>query len=256
MIGKAILFAGKIVLGLFLFMLLASLFPVVVLLESISALALGWIHFLGRVLPEVIINPAAIGMVVICSAFFLWGTQRFCAWLYGSFRSRDSTGSAWPSTWPWRWSVGIYCGLWLLFLTSMSVTGLAHQIGWLIRSDKPIIENRRSKERWETKRAADRLSVSSEIVGWASQGVREACKESLSHYTTREGESSHERWQTVFIETKAGITEAVFIAYRDPELRHKYGYHRVTPKEVVAGPIERMAEDIRTFTVKPEAPAK
>ncbi len=255
MISKPIRFAAKLIFGLFLLMLLFDIFSAAVLFKTIFALGFGWFQFLARVLPEVTFSPAAIGMAVICSGLFLWGTQRFCSWLFGSFRSRDSTGSAWPATWPWRWSVGIYCGLWLLFLTSMSVTGVAHQIGWLIRSDKPIIENRYAKERMMMKNAARQVKEQGELGGWESQALRKACDQYLGYYAAPSGETAKERWQTVLIETKAGKTEAVFLAYRAPDLRAKYGYQRVTPKEVTAGPIDSMAEDIRTFTVKPEAPA-
>ncbi len=257
MIGKTILFAAKIVLYLFLLLVVASILPIGVLFEMIFALAFGWFHFLRRVLPEVTLNPASIGMVVICSGLLLWGTQRFCSWLYLSIRSRQPAESVWPSTWPWRWSVGIYCGLWVLFLASMSVTGITHQIGWLVRSEKPIIENMRGlRERWELKRVADQLSASCQQAGWEAQTVRMVCEVAFEKYGARRVDSSAERFHVVFIVSKPGTTDAVFIAHRESELRDKYGYHRVTPNGVTEGPIERMSEDIRTFAVKAEGSDK
>lgn len=256
MIGKALLFAAKIVLYLFLLLVVASLLPVGVLFEMIFTLAFGWFQFLRRVLPEVTLNPASIGMVVICSGLLLWGTQRFCCWLYQSFRVRQPAESVWPSAWPWRWSVGIYCGLWLLFLTSMSVTGITHQIGWLVRSEKPIIENRRPRERWELKRMADQVSESCQQAGWEAQTVRMVCEVAFEKYGPRRVDSTGERFHVVFIETKLGTTDAVFIAHRESELRDKYGYQRVTPNGVTEGPIERMSEDVRSFVVKADASTK
>lgn len=254
MIGKTLMFAAKIVFGLFLLMLLFDLLPGAALFKMVFALGFGWIQFIGRVLPEASFNPAAIGMVVICSGLFLWGTQRFCSWLFGSFRSQASTGSAWPSAWPWRWSVGIYCGLWLLFLTSMSVTGMAHQIGWLVRSDKPIVENRRPRERWEIGAVARHLDAKCGQSGWDGHAVRAACDEAIKSNSARRDDALNERWHVVFIERPAGAIQAVFIAYRDAELRSKYGYYRVTPTGVTNGPIYHVAEDIRTFAAKIETP--
>lgn len=258
MIGKALLFAAKVVLWLFLALFVLALFgPIIVpLVEILFTILIGWIKFLGRVLPEVSLNPSAIAFAIICSGLLIWAAQWFCGWLYVHFRSRLAPDSPWPVAWPWHWSVGLYCGVWLSFLTSMSVTGVAHQVGWLVRSEQPIIENRRPREKWEIGMVANQLSASCERMKWDSQTVRAACKESLERNAFRQGEPLEERWHTVFIETKFGAVEAVFIAYRDAELRRKYGYRRVTPQGVDDGPIERLAEDIRTVAAKANASVK
>jgi hypothetical protein len=82
------------------------------------------------------------------------------------------------------------------------------------------------------------------------------CEVAFEKNAARRVESLNERFHVVFIETKLGTTDAVFIAHRESELRHKYGYHRVTPKGVTDGPIERMSEDIRSFVVKANGSAK
>ena len=257
MIGKAILFAAKVALWLFVLFFVLGVFAgiLVPVVQILFAVLTGWVGFLRRVLPEVSLNPSAIAFAIICSGLLLWGGQWFCGWLYEQFRSRQTADSPWPLLWPWRWTAGVYCAFWLLFLAAMSITGVVHQVGWLVRSDKPIIENRRPREQWEIKSVARRLDAKCGQTGWDAETVRQACEESLKDISRR-NEPLHERWHMVFIETKGGATEAVFVAYRDAELRRKYGYHRVTPKGVTDGPIERLSEDIRAFVVKAEASAK
>lgn len=258
MIGKSILFAAKAVLYLFLALFVLSMFGwlLVPLFQILVTLLLGWVAFLSRVLPQVSLNLSAVAFAIICSGLLLWGGQWFCGWLYGQVRSRLATDSPWPAAWPWRWTGGIYCGLWLLFLASMAITGVTHQIGWLIRSDKPIIVNRFARERMHLITAASQISAGCKQAQWESRGVRSACKESLEGRAIRQDESWPERWNLVVIEAKSGPVHAVFFAYRDPDLARRYGYRRITPDGVADSPIERLAEDIRTFVAKADVPAK
>jgi len=250
--GKALLFAAKVVLYLFLLLFVLGLFGgmLVPLVEILFKVSFGWVNFLRRVLPEVTLNASAIVFALVCSALLLWGAQWFCGWLYAHHRIRQPADSSWPANWPWRWTVGAYCGLWLLFLAAMSITGVVHQVGWLVRSDKPIIEDRRPRERWEIGAVARHVEARCGQVGWTNQSVREACEEAISKNSYRRDESPAERWHLVFIEPGEGKTTAVFIAYRDPELRRKYGYRRVTPEGVTEGAIDRLTEDIRTMLAK------
>ncbi len=252
MIGKALLFAAKVLLGLFLLLFGLALFgPIIVpLVTFLFIMLVGWINFLSRVLPEVSLNPYAISFAIICSGLLIWGAQWFCGWLYGQYRSRMAADSTWPPAWPWRWTVGSYCGLWLLFLASMSVTGVTHQVGWLVRSDKPILVSSFPRERVHLINAASHISAGCRQAQWESRGVRAACKESLERRAASQDESWAERWNLVVIEARPGAVQAVFFAYRDPDLAHKYGYRRVTPDGIADGPFERMAEDIRAISVK------
>jgi hypothetical protein len=255
-ISKNIMFTAKVVFYLFLvFLVLELLGGPVPMWHFLTLMVIGWLSFLRRVLPEVSLNPSAIWFAGICSGFLLWSGQRFCAWLYGHFRGRPAAGSLWPATWPWRWTVGLYCGLWLLFLASMSVTGVSHQIGWLVRSGQPVIENRLSREFYEIITKAHELKIECEVSDWKSPSVRKACEKSLGSHNRRD-EAAFERWHVVFIDNKAGLTEAVFISYRDPELRRKHGYRRITPAGTTVGPADRLPDDIRACSAKAEATAK
>jgi hypothetical protein len=94
-------------------------------------LTVGWIWFLGRVVPVIHLNWAAIGLFLLCSALVIYGLQR----LGGSLAA--NAGLSWSRRWPW----GIYLGCWILFLAAMGFTGAVHQIAWLWSSGTPWIEN-------------------------------------------------------------------------------------------------------------------
>lgn len=254
MIGKALIVVVKVILWLFLLLFVLAFFGwlIIPLVQVLFTMLVGWGNFLSRVLPEVSLNPSAIAIAIICSGLLVWGVQRFCGWLYGHYRVRQAADSPWPAVWPWRWTVGIYCGLWLLFLASMSVTGVTHQIGWLVRSGNPVFELQR---RYDLQRAADHVRTRCERTGWNSRTVRAACEEAGRIFSPRGGESLEEHWQMIFIENGAGAMAVVFLAHRDPGLRIKHGYQRVTPTGVTAGPIDRLPGDIRTFSVKVEPSA-
>lgn len=254
---KILVFAAKAILWtivvLFVLVAFGGLLPA--LFRFLFAILFGWIGFLGRVLPEITFNLSAIAFAVVCSGLLLWGMQRFCAWFYGDFRSRHAVDSPWPAVWPWRWTACVYCALWLLFLTSMSATGIAHQLVWLARSNEPVIESRRDKAWIQLASAANAIRTGCERSGWESQAVRRICEETLGRYVGQ-GESVHDRWQIIRIETRPGMTEVVFITYRDPIVQKRLGYRRVLAREVSEGKIEELARDIDSFAAVKARPAK
>lgn len=100
---------------------------VVVPIQIAFHLTFGWFWFLRRVLPEAHVNPAAV-------MFFLLATILVVAAIHWLGRSLSAVRGG---RWPRRWSLGVYASTWLLFLTAMGVTGVAHQAGWLWRSGEP-----------------------------------------------------------------------------------------------------------------------
>lgn len=250
MISKTLSNTARLLLAVPLALVILLFFGefVTPIVQATVALLAGWIQFLRRVLPAITLNPAGIAMFAVCSGLIVFTTQRFCAWMYGAFRTRRPVDSPWPAVWPWRWSLGIYCGLWLLFLTAMSVTGVAHQVGWLWRSETPVIAARqRGYGRWHLETPATRLLEYGQKNGWSTGDFRWLTGDGSNFFPGRGAGTVPERWHVVLVEKEPGKVAAAFLTFRDPELSRKHGYFRVTPAGLSEGPIERMAEDIRSF---------
>src|SRR5262249_49375232 len=45
--------------------------------------------------------------------------------------------------WRWRWTGWLVGGVVLMFVAGLAAAGVAHQVGWLITSPEPIVENPR-----------------------------------------------------------------------------------------------------------------
>jgi len=88
----------------------------------IRSLPLGWLSFLSRTVPEVTIDWAGVGMVVICSAVIL-------ACLHSLLNALTQ------KRFQFRWSMSIFASVWLLFCLIIAVTGLSRTIA-LLKSEK------------------------------------------------------------------------------------------------------------------------
>jgi len=126
----------KILAVVFLVFFLALFIPGSgALADSIFALLFGWIRFAGQVLPKVTVNPAGVGMALGCVALAAVVGHRFCLWLRQG------------EPWRWRWTLAGLSGILILFAAGMAFTGVAHQVGWLMRSPKPLWIHTGSNER-------------------------------------------------------------------------------------------------------------
>jgi hypothetical protein len=118
---------GVVALILVLLFLLALVTFDATPLRFALELGFGWASFLGRVVPKIRVNPAAVGFFLVVTALMLGTTH----WLARSLSNPQG------ARWRWRWTLGLHASIGLLFLTAMGVTGVAHQVGWLWRSDEP-----------------------------------------------------------------------------------------------------------------------
>lgn len=102
-------------------------------LEIAVALLVGWARFAGEVLPKVTWNPAGLGLAVLCLGAAAVVGHRFCAWLW--------KGSGHETPWRPRWTAAGLSAIVVLFAAGMAFTGVAHQVGWLLRSPLPLMES-------------------------------------------------------------------------------------------------------------------
>lgn len=98
--------------------------------EAFTALLFGWVSFVSGVLPKIRFNPAGVGLAAVCVGLAVWLGQRFCSWLW--------KGAGNEEPWSIRWTVAGLSAVLLLFAAGMAFTGVAHQVGWLLRSPVPL----------------------------------------------------------------------------------------------------------------------
>lgn len=94
--------------------------------EAIVALAIGWIRFAARILPQIRVNPAGVALFALCLVAAAVVGHRFCRWLRQG------------EPWHWRWTLAGMAGIVVLFASGMAFTGVAHQAGWLLRGREPL----------------------------------------------------------------------------------------------------------------------
>ncbi len=98
------------------------------LVEIPVMLVLGWIQFLGKahVQPHPVIVLEGIGTILLLGT----GVHLFLSWLSTSLW-QSAENSSERRQWKWRWTGAGLAIFLLMFITSIAMTGLIHQAGWL-----------------------------------------------------------------------------------------------------------------------------
>lgn len=205
---------GRLLIAFLLFLLL-SLSGLIGLLEPAMKagffLVAGWIWFLGRVVPEIHFNWAAIGMFVACSALVIGGIQ----WLGRTLAEKGG----W--VWSWRWPWGIFLGCWILFLAAMGFTGAVHQVGWLFSSGEPWIQNRH--------RTAYDFSDVLQVRNYVRIALADTQEASSERRTAILDESRlyRDTCTVLCFPADAGPVRAVLVLPRSPEALRRHGFIRI-----------------------------
>jgi hypothetical protein len=113
-----------IIVGVLLLLLSLLLFitnQTLVLLEPPYHLAVGWVSYLWRVIPQVQFNMELLLCSLGALALGMIGMQ--------SLMSRLTSGRRWPWRFTWMWCAVLI----VMFCTSIAAVGIVHQTGWLFR---------------------------------------------------------------------------------------------------------------------------
>ncbi len=95
-------------------------------------LALGWLAYLVRVIPEVSVNPGSVLFAALTLLVFGVGAHHALRWLYRSWGVDADEGAR---AWLPRWTVSFTALLVLLFAANIAVVGIVHQTGWIVSGD-------------------------------------------------------------------------------------------------------------------------
>lgn len=119
-----------------LLMVLFAPFLLVNLFRMGGPLLFGWIPFLGRTLPEISLNWDLIGMAGLCFVILFLAVHYLVTW---GISARPSEPAVKPQ-WRRGQTFAVLCAIGVMFLAGMAMGGIAHQIGWLLNSDQPMVE--------------------------------------------------------------------------------------------------------------------
>lgn len=125
-----------LLIGAFILLLIFSVLAPELLIGEIGIAAtvlFGWIPFLVHVVPHIRVRWGPIGSTAVYIVLLLSGSHHFLRWLY-----REMRGSAVPPNWNWRWTIGGFLIIVLMFTSGMAAIGAAHQTAWLVNSPEPL----------------------------------------------------------------------------------------------------------------------
>lgn len=176
-------------------------------------LVVGWMGFLARVIPAMEVNWSGIGMAVACSVLIVAGLHSLAVWIFGHVTRTLKQMPA--SNWRWSWSVALYLGLWLVFMAIMGAVGVAHQVGWLVRSKEPLMVQReyRGAARIDLQEFGRDLAEALDSSRWKADSVREAIM-NLTSWVTRH--AAVEDYHFVPLGSEQGKVTAVAIVPGTP----------------------------------------
>jgi len=107
----------------------------------LTHLPLGWWAFLRRNLPQMTWNGNLIATGILCSAgVIVIGNWLLAALFKQIQQARHPEQTARP--WRWRWTMGFYVAVWLLFAMAMGATGVFRHTTWLRADDQPWFQER------------------------------------------------------------------------------------------------------------------
>jgi hypothetical protein len=96
-----------------------------------SMILTGWATFLPARLPRATVNWSGVGMMLLCLGLVAGLAHHLGSWLW---RSGGRT-----EPWRPRWTAAGLAIVILMFVAGMAVTGVAHQVGWLITEPRRFI---------------------------------------------------------------------------------------------------------------------
>lgn len=198
------------------------------LVEAPFILLLGWVFYALEVLPRAELNWSGIGFFFAALGLLLTAGHRVLASLCARMTP--------PRRWRLRDTGAMLLVTLALFVTSMAVSGIGHQVGWLFRSDEPLVKS--SWEHlvvraamhdlcWKVPRTEGRLRVEGLPLG-------------------------HPEFHVVPVGVEEGHAAAVLVFPRDPEVLRKYGGLACGLRggqEIGAPEVERVLTDLRLGAV-------
>ncbi len=97
-------------------------------------LAFGWMVYLYRVIPQVVVSESGVLTAAFCLCVLAVGLHWFLRWL---------TAQRTAQPWPFRRTAAFLALMVLMFVAGIAFVGIGHQAAWLLTSPEPIIKGGR-----------------------------------------------------------------------------------------------------------------
>jgi len=166
-------------------------------------------------------------MVMSALLVLVVGTHWFCAWLHQRLQSADGANAR---GWPWKWTLALHGGLWLVFFAVMGLVGIVHQAAWMAASGEPVFVS--GKGRWKARatllNATATLRMAGDEAGWDLAKTRAG----FWNGDRSRGKTSDPVWedhQVIFLPGNEGRLAAAIIIPRDPRWRELAGLAVIQP---------------------------
>lgn len=101
------------------------------LFEVPAFLAVGWVMYIGRVVPKLTIDAGSAGLFAVCLVLAAVFGQQFCAWIWRANQTE--------SRWRFKWTAIALAMILTLFAAGIAMTGVVHQTAWLAKSPVKLI---------------------------------------------------------------------------------------------------------------------
>jgi hypothetical protein len=194
-------------------------------------LLFGWVNSLRRLWSGWSPSPATLGLILVALLVLLSGTHGFFAWLRAQARPGEGGAPDGPSrSWPWRWTLSLHAGFWLILLAIVSLICITHQAFWMVVSKEPLFVSRwwPARARADLHRAAQALAEAGAAHHWDPVKIRAAVWQEQAP----SGGDQDALWEChhlVLAPAPDGRLAAAIILPREPRARFKVGLAIVKP---------------------------
>jgi len=105
--------------------------------EIVVWLVAGWAVYLARVGAQVDVNWNSLATAIVALVGLAWGSHAFLSWIYTARTKRPLDAMRWKPA----WTLCVVTCVVVMFVAGISMLGMAHQVGWMLASDEPIVES-------------------------------------------------------------------------------------------------------------------
>lgn len=129
---------------------------------------MGWVFYLARVVPLIRVRWELVCSAAVYVIALLVGSHYFLRWVYREMhKPTDDSPTVALIRWRWRWTLGGFLVIVLMFTSGMAAIGVAHQTAWLAMSPEPMFEHRGRERANRIKCAANLNSLGNGLLLYA-----------------------------------------------------------------------------------------
>jgi hypothetical protein len=227
-----------------LFIFLVAPEIVVAAITLLITLLIGWWPSMVRLIRAWHPGAGGIALFILAVVLLLAGSHSFARWLYASLR--DRSGSRWPASWRWKWTL---CGYAILACTLVAICCLVlttHQIYWFSKSSDPILDDVSGKQVGPFIVASD-LQKDAEELQWDTAKTRDVF---LKKEVVVNGKPATETIQPVWIEKDDHTLRAIILIPRRPLIRATAWVAVLQPgKELASYKLDELPRVLASFGI-------